>query len=146
MHEAAFASSLLRIVLEEAGKHETAGLRLRVTGIELETGALSCLEAHTLKGCFELLAEGTAAENSLLTVRARPLSGYCPACGQQVRAGGRSFSCPLCAGGSVAWEGGHEMKITAITVTPFPGTAPGEAKAGGSTGRRQGPEGRGLKP
>jgi hydrogenase nickel incorporation protein HypA/HybF len=138
MHEYSLASSLLRIVLEEAGKHEKAGRPLRVTAVELEIGLLTCLEANTLKGCFELLAEGTAAENSALAVRTRPMSGYCPDCAQQVSNPGRGipgadggdlrggrapdgcrirpFSCPLCAGAAVAWEGGQEMKITAITV------------------------------
>jgi hydrogenase nickel incorporation protein HypA/HybF len=131
MHEASFASSLLRIVLEEVKKHETARQRLRVTDIEMEAGVLACLEAATLKGCFALLAEGTAAEKSRLTVRTRPMSGYCPACGERVRTGGRLFSCPLCAGAAVAWEGGHEMEITAITVAPFSEAAPGEPEGEG---------------
>ncbi|MDR1359936.1 MAG: hydrogenase maturation nickel metallochaperone HypA [Deltaproteobacteria bacterium] len=116
MHESAFAYSLLRLVLEELKKHQQAGQPLRVTEVEMEIGLLACLEAKTLRGCFELLAEGTAAENSTLTVRTRPMSGYCPDCGKTVSTGGRFFGCPCCAGAAVAWKGGHEMQITAISV------------------------------
>jgi hydrogenase nickel incorporation protein HypA/HybF len=130
MHEASFASSLLRIVLEETKKNETARQRLRVTNIEMHVGVLTCLEANTLEGCFALMAEGTVAENSRLTVRTRPMSGRCPACGEQVSTSGRFFSCPRCAGTAVAWEGGHEMEITAITVTPFSEAAPGDPEEG----------------
>lgn len=113
MHEAAFASSILALALEEARKHG-AGERLRVTGIKLEIGLLSCLEAKTLRGCFELLAEGTPAEKAALAVSVRPMSGLCPGCGAGVSVESRSFACPLCGCRSVEWTGGHEMEITAI--------------------------------
>ncbi|MDR2160539.1 MAG: hydrogenase maturation nickel metallochaperone HypA [Desulfovibrio sp.] len=119
MHEMSLVSSLLRIVLEEAKKRETGRQRLQVTGVRLEAGALTGLMPETLEGCFALMAEGTAAEGARLEVRIRPLTGYCPDCGEEVSAGRRIFSCPRCSGCGVDWKGGREMEIMAIDVVPF---------------------------
>jgi hydrogenase nickel incorporation protein HypA/HybF len=118
MHETVFASSILKIVLEEVKKCESAQRRFLVTEIRLEIGALACLEPGTLKGCFEIMAEGSAAEKARLNVQVRPLAGFCPDCGRRVRAVRGHFACPFCAGRAVDWQGGHEMDIAAIEVMP----------------------------
>lgn len=118
MHETVLAASLLRLVLEAAGRHETPEQKLRVQEIDLELGLLACVEAVTLQGCFELLAEGTAADRADLKITRRPLSGFCPDCRSRVRTLRREFSCPACGGNAVDWQGGNEMEINAIRVVP----------------------------
>lgn len=115
MHEAAIASSILRIVLESAANYSTLDAPLRVTEVSLQLGMLSCLEAKTLQRCFEIMAEGTAAEGADLKVATRPLAGQCPDCGV-VRTDRRGFDCPLCGKAGVEWQGGHEKLVRSIKV------------------------------
>lgn len=118
MHETVLASSILRMALEAAGRHEAPGQKLRVEEIGLDVGVMACVEEQTLRGCFELLAEGTAAETARLKINKRPMSGICPDCGAHVETTRRDFSCPACAGLAVDWRGGNEMEISSITVVP----------------------------
>ncbi|WP_027187552.1 hydrogenase maturation nickel metallochaperone HypA/HybF [Desulfovibrio cuneatus] len=122
MHETVFASSLLRIVLEEAKRHETQGAALQVKHVRLRAGLLACVEAHTLTGCFSLLAEGTPAEGATLEVVVEPLTGHCPACKASVSTTSRRFSCPQCGGEGVRWAEGNQLYIDTIKVAPY-GTA-----------------------
>ena len=122
MHETVFASSLLRIVLEEAKRHETQGAELHVTHVRLRAGLLACVEAHTLTGCFALLAEDTPAEGATLEVMMEPLTGHCPACKASVSTTSRRFSCPECGGEGVRWADGNQLYIDTINVAPTSAT------------------------
>ncbi|MDR1125523.1 MAG: hydrogenase maturation nickel metallochaperone HypA [Deltaproteobacteria bacterium] len=118
MHETVFASSLLNIILDEVKKHEAqSGHTCRVERIYLQLGLLTCLEEHTLRGCFEILAEDGPAAEAKLVVERLPLAGRCAGCGQEVRASGRDLACPLCRGREVDWRGGRESQVTSIEVT-----------------------------
>lgn len=119
MHETVFAESLLRMVLEAATNNETPGRKLLVDEICLDVGVLACLEPQTFKGCFELLAEGTAAEKARLTINRRPMTGTCADCKSRVETFKRAFACPLCSGRAVDWQGGNELEISSIMVTPY---------------------------
>ena len=118
MHETVFASSMLKIILEEVKKHEAeSGETYRVERIYLQLGLLTCLEEHTLKGCFEILAEDGPAAGARLVVDRLPLEGHCGDCGKDVRVSGQSLACPLCHGRQVDWLGGQESEVTSIEVT-----------------------------
>lgn len=118
MHETVFASSMLKIILEEVKKHEAkSGAAYRVERIYLQLGILTCLEEHTLKGCFAILAEDGPAAGAKLVVDRLPLEGRCADCGREVRTSGQNLACPLCHGRQVDWQGGQESEVTSIEVT-----------------------------
>lgn len=116
MHETAIASSILATVLDTTKKYEANEEKLKVSEIILDVGVLACLEPITLQGCFEIMAEGTAAENALLTIEKHPMKGKCPDCGAELETRKRFFSCPKCSGYNVNWQGGNEMQISSIRV------------------------------
>jgi hydrogenase nickel incorporation protein HypA/HybF len=120
MHETVFASSILRIVEEEAAIHLTGDKSgYVVEEIVLQVGILACLEETTLRGCFEIMAEETVARGARLVIERLPLRGICPDCDpahKEVRAISRKFTCPRCGGANVDWQGGNEMNIAAIKV------------------------------
>lgn len=120
MHETVLASSLLRTALNAAASYEEAGQRLIITSLKLNVGVLASLEPQTLKGCFELLAEGTAAENAHLEICKIPMNGFCKDCGCKVQTLSCNFACPLCKGVQVEWQGGNEMELGAINVEQSP--------------------------
>jgi hydrogenase nickel incorporation protein HypA/HybF len=118
MHETVFASSMLGIVLEEVKKHQArSGETYRVERIYLRLGLLTCLEERTLRGCFEILAEGGPAAGARLIVDRPPLEGRCSNCGREARLGGQRLACPFCHSLQVDWLGGRESEVTAIEVT-----------------------------
>ena len=131
MHEATIAASILRIVTEEAARHgidgpgaglsptfsgEAANAGARIAHIALQVGLLAGIEAQTLSGCFAFLAEGTVAHGATLDVCLLPMQGHCPDCNQTVRTEKRAFTCPLCQGLNVQWQGGNELSITGIRI------------------------------
>ena len=121
MHEAALAAPLLRLVLEETGRHaRVKGLGLRVTRITVRAGLLMAVEAPTLRGIFALMAEGTPAQDAELSVEIETMTGSCPDCGRQnLITRSRDFHCPVCHGTNVDWKGGNELYIASIEVQPI---------------------------
>ena len=118
MHEASIATPLLKLILEEAAKHEQPDQPLAVTRITIRAGLLMGIEAKTLQGFFELIAEGTAAEGAELVVETEPMQGFCPDCSQTVTTATRQFQCPVCQGSRVDWKGGKEFYIATMQVRP----------------------------
>lgn len=113
MHETVIASSLLKIVLEEASKQKTPVL---VDEIHLKIGLLNCIEPQTVQGCFEILAENTPAEHAAMIIERLPLKGYCRECQNHISIQKRRFVCPNCQSCDVDWQGGNEMQIASIKV------------------------------
>lgn len=131
MHETVLASSLLKILQESVATYKPAyRLEYRpryraepllcIKEVVLSVGLLACVEPQTLRGCFEIMAEGTVAEGAGLTIIMRPMKGRCPDCGRAVETSKRHFSCPLCQGEHVDWQGGQGMEITSIRVAEMP--------------------------
>ena len=76
MHEASLVQGLLKIALKTVEDHNAAHPEQRVRrirSITCELGLISCVEPQTLKGCFEIFAQGGMARSS----SCRPLP--CPA-------------------------------------------------------------------
>lgn len=113
MHETVIASSLLKIITEETAKQNK---NLYVDEIRLKIGLLNCIEAQTVQGCFEILAENTRAEHAKMIIERLPLEGFCNDCQKNISITKRHFVCPLCQSGNVDWQGGNEMQITSIKV------------------------------
>jgi hydrogenase nickel incorporation protein HypA/HybF len=112
VHETALAEGILRIVREEARRHNVA----RVTEIHLQVGLLSAVEAQTLSACFELLAEGGIAQGAALKIASAPLSASCTSCGHAFELATRSsFFCPRCRSADIRFEGGYGCSILSIS-------------------------------
>lgn len=130
MHETVLVSSILAILKDTVAEYEARqnnsplgnGLQkghennLRVAEVVLQVGVLACVEPQTLRGCFEIMGEGTMAENAILTIERQPMQGSCPDCGKTVETLEPRFACPLCKSDNVDWQGGQGMEITSIRV------------------------------
>lgn len=120
MHETALVAGVMRIVAEEAARHGVD----RVTRVTLRVGLLAAVEERTMKGCFELYAEGTCAEGAELIIETPELRGVCRACGQEFTLRRRRFVCPHCGAVELDLDGGNEMLITAIEAQPMEESKP----------------------
>lgn len=112
MHEASLVMGILRIVQEEAAKHGSP----RVVRVTLGMGLLACIEEQTLRGCFEIFAENTVAEQAELVIEKRPLECTCEDCKQSFSLHKKHFICPHCGSTDITFAGGHGCTITAMEV------------------------------
>ena len=89
MHEASIVAGMMHILEDEARRHNVS----RITRVRLSVGLFTAVEPKTLEACFELYAEGTAAEGAELDITTVPAEGRCPECGSLwlEGKGGRDF-------------------------------------------------------
>jgi hydrogenase nickel incorporation protein HypA/HybF len=111
VHETALAAGIVRIVREEARRHNVA----RITEIHVQVGLLSAVEAHSLSACFELLAEGSVAQGAALKIANAPLPVRCASCGHTFELATRSFFCPRCRSADIRFGGGYGCTIQSIS-------------------------------
>jgi len=113
MHEIAIVSSLFEII----NHHVQVRQIETISRVCLKVGELAAVEPMTLTACFEVLAEGTAAQGAELVIETVPLMGLCDSCGASFRVVRYSFICPCCRGGSVAVVSGKELYIESLEAT-----------------------------
>lgn len=119
MHEAALVQGLLRTALRAVEDHNArphARRAGRLTRLTCRLGLLSCVEAETLRACFELFAEGTPAEGAELVLETAPLDCRCEGCGAHFALERRHFVCPACGGERLHFQGGHGLTLMGIDV------------------------------
>ncbi len=119
MHEASLVQGLLKIALnafEDYRKAARGSGEPKLTGIVCEAGLLACFEAETLKACFEIFAEGTAAENAELLINTKPLDCVCNVCGSKFALKTRHFICPACGSDQISFKGGNGLALQALKI------------------------------
>ena len=107
MHEATIVEGLMRILEKQAALHGVSAIRR----VNLKVGRLRAVEPAQLAACFEMFAEGTAAEGAVLAIEAVPVRARCKGCGAEFEVAGYRFECPACAGGDVEVTQGQELYI-----------------------------------
>ena len=110
MHEASIVAGMMHILEDEARRHNVS----RITRVRLSVGLFTAVEPKTLEACFELYAEGTAAEGAELDITTVPAEGRCLECGHGFPMTSPRCRCPEC--GSLRLEGkaGRDFLITGI--------------------------------
>lgn len=99
--------SLMALLTERARQ---SGIR-RVTRVRLVVGRLRGLDLRQLEGCFEILAENTAAEGAVLDIESVTPAGHCQTCGEDFEIPNYSLRCPACGGGQVEITRGRELHM-----------------------------------
>jgi hydrogenase nickel incorporation protein HypA/HybF len=108
MHELALTQEIVEIVRERAGDR-------RVRRVVLEIGKLSAVLPDAVRFCFDLCAEGTAAEGAVLEILEPAGRARCRACGGEV-ALERPFGRCACGSSDLDWISGEELKIREMEV------------------------------
>lgn len=119
MHEASLAQGLLNTATKAVTDYNAAHPQTPVTRIaelRCELGLLSCVEPKTLTACFELMAEGTVAEEAQLKLNVAPLACRCTKCGYAFTLTQRHFVCPQCGDENIHFNGGHGLTLMALHV------------------------------
>lgn len=119
MHEASLVQGLLSLALESRENYnksnpgKAAGV---IKEIKCGFGLLACFEPEALRLCFELFAEGTAAEKAELILEPEPLPCHCRRCGADFELMEKRFICPRCESADISFEGGGGLTLQSIDV------------------------------
>ena len=128
MHELSIAQSLLGIVLEEAAAHGVE----RVGRIVVNVGRFTNVVPESLRFCFDLIKEDTAAAEAELDLVPVPMAGRCRECGAELDMAELVFNCPQCGSNSVELTQGRELYIEYIETDDEPGAETADAAPAGS--------------
>ncbi|MCG8533122.1 MAG: hydrogenase maturation nickel metallochaperone HypA [Desulfovibrionales bacterium] len=112
MHELAITQSMLTIVNETVSDKDVIVREIRV-----EVGEHTCIEKHTLKGCFEVCTENTPLKGVKLTFIDIPARWKCKECHYTFE---QRFAdnCPRCSHTNLTMVTGKELHIKSLEVEP----------------------------
>ncbi len=88
----------------------------RVHSVRLEVGALTAVAPEAMKFCFELAAEGTAADGARLDLEVRSGAGHCHVCGTDFELQDLILLCS-CGSTDVEVRAGQELRIVSMEVS-----------------------------
>ena len=112
MHERSLVKSLLRQIDEIAAQHHDS----RVTGVHVEIGPLSGVEAECVRLAYEELREGTRCEQAPLVIEPSGLVIRCLQCARESRLESFLFRCESCGSGRVQVISGDAFRLLSITI------------------------------
>ncbi|WP_029111083.1 hydrogenase maturation nickel metallochaperone HypA [Mycobacterium sp. URHD0025] len=109
MHEMAITQSVVEAVCEHAAGR-------RVHSVKLEIGALCAVVPDSMRFCFELATEGTAADGAQLELNVHPGIARCRTCADEFELRDPILLCP-CGSADVEVLAGRELKILSMEVS-----------------------------
>ncbi|MFD0339106.1 hydrogenase maturation nickel metallochaperone HypA [Streptomyces sp. NPDC127117] len=108
MHELAITQSVVDSVCERAGRRPVRSVRVRV-------GVLTAVVPDSMRFCFGLVTEGTAAEGARLEIDQPPGAGRCRTCAVEFTLTDLILLCP-CGSADVEITSGQELQIVSMEV------------------------------
>ena len=112
MHELSLLENVRKILENHALKQNFS----RVIKVTLEIGKLSCVEPDALRFGFDVVMQGSLAENAELIISELKGLGHCQQCGQQIKMETLYDPCVYCGSPFVKVIQGAEMKIKDLIV------------------------------
>lgn len=112
MHEMSIARSIFEIV---KGEVERCGVQ-QVVSIRIRVGVLTGIVPNSLRFCFAIVAQHTAAENAEMQIETIPVRACCKACENSFEVGNCEFLCTRCGSGDVEVMSGRELFIEGMEV------------------------------
>ncbi|MEU8699732.1 hydrogenase maturation nickel metallochaperone HypA [Streptomyces sp. NPDC049967] len=108
MHELAITQSVVDSVCERAEGRPVRTVRVRV-------GVLTAVVPDSMRFCFGLVTEGTAAEGAELEIEQPPGAGRCRTCAVEFTLTDLILLCP-CGSADVEITSGQELQIVSMRV------------------------------
>lgn len=112
MHELSLLESVRDIIEAQAREQPFS----QVKQVTLSIGKLSCVSAEALRFGFDVVMQGSLAEQAELVINELDGIGLCAACGQQVALNSIYEPCPLCGHPGVDLLQGMEMRVQELLV------------------------------
>jgi hydrogenase nickel incorporation protein HypA/HybF len=108
VHELSITQSVVDAACERAAGRPVRSILVRV-------GALTAVVPEAMRFCFDLVAEGTAADGARLDIEQRAGRATCRSCGADFALPDLILLCP-CGSADVAVTAGRELQIVSMEV------------------------------
>ena len=79
-------------------------------------GKLSCITAQSIRGCFDILSQGTLAQDATLIIEEQSGQGNCLDCGFSFEVTSFITPCPKCLSHNIECRGGKNFMLKSITI------------------------------
>ncbi len=112
MHEMSLCEGILGVLQEQS---RVQNFR-RVRTVFLEIGALAGVEIDAMRFSFDVVMQGTLADQARLEISQVPGGAWCLDCGQQVNITQLYDECPLCGSFQLQVSDGQQMRIKELEV------------------------------
>lgn len=113
MHEMGIAMEILEIV-QASIPAEMAGVR--VQRVNLKVGRMSAVVPDSLRFCFGVAADKTAAQGAELAIEEIDVTARCGDCLHEWTIDAPEFVCPACGSGRTEMLSGRELEIVSIEI------------------------------
>lgn len=110
MHELSVTEGILKIVEDEAVKHNVE----RISKIKIKMGVLSDLLPDCINYYFKIVSKNTVAEGAVIEIEKLPLKVRCNGCDSISNIEIRHFRCPACGSQDLKIIGGNEFYIDSM--------------------------------
>ena len=116
MHEMSIAQSILEVVQQYArgNHHASDASSSRVKSVRLRIGEMAGVVPESLRFCFEVASEGTAAQGAVLLIEEVPIKCFCNSCNLEFSAERFLFLCPTCGASDVEVLSGNELDVVEL--------------------------------
>ncbi len=112
MHEMSLCEGVLQIIKAEAKNQKFC----TVKRVILDVGVLSGVEISALEFAFDVVMQGSVAENATLEINKLQAHAWCMQCAEVVTVKERYDACPKCEGYQLQISSGDELKIRELEV------------------------------
>lgn len=112
MHELAITDSIMKIAIKEAEKNNFN----KVLSIKIKIGEFSGVLPQLIQEYYNIVSEGTIAENANLVIEKIPVKIKCQDCNQTNEIDKMKVMCPDCKGTNVKIIAGREFYVDSIEV------------------------------
>jgi hydrogenase nickel incorporation protein HypA/HybF len=113
MHEVALMENALAIALDYASREQSRCIHQ----IALRVGDISGVEPDALRFAFDVVTQGTIAEQAQLTIETCPTLCFCNVCQIEFRPRELGYECPTCQTWSTSILQGKELELSSLEVS-----------------------------
>ncbi|MGJ3249238.1 MAG: hydrogenase maturation nickel metallochaperone HypA [Elainellaceae cyanobacterium] len=113
MHEVGIMQTTLNIALDYANRQGAT----QIHQMTVRVGALSGVEPDALTFAFDVVVQGTIAEQARLRIDVIPAVCYCPACETEFQPSDWIYDCPVCHAVATELRQGKELELTTMEVS-----------------------------
>lgn len=112
MHELSVTTHLLELAL----KHAHTAHATRITDLHIVAGQLSSMIDESVQMYWEIVSQGTIAQESKLHFRRIPAEMLCSGCNHRYRLDESDLGCPACGSSQVRIVAGDEFYLDSIEI------------------------------
>jgi hydrogenase nickel incorporation protein HypA/HybF len=125
MHEMSIAQSILEVVQQYTKGNDLAkdSNAPRVKSVHLKIGEMAGVVPESLRFCFEVASEGTAAQGAELLIDEVPIRCRCAGCNAEFSVERFVFICPTCGTPDVEVISGNELDVVELDLLEEADTA-----------------------